>query len=300
MKLFLLLAALSDCQLPDADRAFVANALRTWAEVRVKDLRLAPDAPLPRLIFFDERCVFDGQQASAHGGVIKVPNGNEIPPRLMTFAGSYDHGKPFLVQALPALWRAEQRHRDNPNLDRLMRSVFVHEMTHTVQTRAFDQRLTALEQRHRIDRLTDDIVQDRFASNAEYVTAYQAERDLLYAAAAETDPKLRRQKAKEALRMARERRDRFFTGDSKYLAELEEIFLGMEGAAQWAAFRALVADGASRDEALTLIRGGRRWSQDEGLALFLVIDALMPGKWQSKVLGQKVTPAWRLLADVAD
>ena len=300
MKLFLLLAILNDCQLADADRTFVVEALHTWDEVRVKALRLPADAPLPRLIFFDERCVFDGEDASAHAGVIRLPDGNEVPPRVVTFAGSYGTGKPFVVQALPPIWRAEQRHRENPGLDRLMRSVFVHEMTHTVQTPAFDERLTALERRHKIDHLTDDIVQDRFASDEAFVAAYKAERDLLYAIAAEPDPKLRRQKAKDAVRMARARRERFFTGDVKYLNELEEIFLGMEGAAQWAAFRAAVDDGATREEAIAMInRGGRRWSQDEGLALFLAIDALMPGKWQAKVFGKRPAPVWELLNDAA-
>lgn len=296
MKLFVLLAALADCHVAETDRAFIADALRTWDEVRAKDLRL-PAAPLPRMIFFDARCVLDGGEPYAHGGVIRLPDGNEIPPRVMTFAGSYAGGKPFLVQALPTLWRAEARHRENPNLDRLMRAVFVHEMTHTVQTRAFGDRLTEIEQKHRIDELNDDIVQDRFGSNAEYVAAYEAERDLLYAVAAEPVLQLRRDKAKQAARMARERRKRFL---SAHLAELEEIFLGMEGAAQWAAFRAAVADGATRDEAIaSMKRGGRRWSQDEGFALFLAIDSLMPGKWQKRVLGEKAAPVWRLLAEAA-
>ncbi|HEY0156598.1 MAG TPA: hypothetical protein VGF28_04835 [Thermoanaerobaculia bacterium] len=300
MKLFLLLAVLSDCRLADADRAFMAAALQTWDEVRTQDLQLESDARLPRVLFFDERCVFEGTSASAHGGVIKVPNGNEIPARAMAFAGSYDGGKPFLVQALPPVWRAEQRHRDNPALDRLMRSVFVHEMTHTVQTRAFDERLTELEARHKIEALDDDIVQTRFASNAEFAAAFKEERDLLYAIAAQPDARLRREAAKEAVRLAKARRARFFTGDSRYLAELEEIFLGMEGAAQWAAFRAAIRDGATREEALDLVnKGARRWSQDEGLALFLAIDALMPGKWQKKVFGEKPTPVWKLLEQAA-
>jgi hypothetical protein len=291
--LFLLLAVLSDCQF--ADRPFIGHAIRTWDAVRHDSIHIDA-APLPRLIFFDERCVLDGERAYAHNGTIKLPDGNEVPPQLMTFAGSYDGQKPFLIQALPPVWRAVERHRDNPQLDRLMRAVFVHEMTHTVQTKAFGERLTEIEKQYALKDLNDDIVQDRFKSNPEYVAAFKAELDALYAVSAEPDPARRRVLARDALRMAQERRARYFTGETAWLAEIEEIFLGMEGAANWAAFRAAILDGATREEAIKLInRGGRIWSQDEGLALFLAVDALMPGKWQEKVFGQATTGAWTLL-----
>jgi hypothetical protein len=294
MKLFILLAALSDCPIADADRAFVAHALQTWDKVRVKHLQVT-DAARPRLIFFDERCVFDGDTAAAHGGMVKLPGGEEVPARLMTFASAHED-KPYLVQALPALWRAEERHRNNPNLDQIMRAVFVHEMTHTAQTKAFGDRIGTIERQYKIENLDDDIVQRHFAENAEYVAAYEKERDLLYAIAAKPDREL----AKQAVRMVKERRARFFTGDQAHLAELEEIFLGMEGAAQWAAFRAVMEDGATREEAIAAMTRSRRWwSQDEGLALFLAIDALMPGKWQKKVFGGKATPVWALLEEGA-
>jgi hypothetical protein len=291
--LFLLLAVLSDC--PISDRPFIGNAIRTWDAVRHDSLHIDA-APLPRLIFFDERCVLDGERAYAHHGTIKLPDGNEVPPQLMTFAGSYDGQKPFLIQALPSVWRTVERHHDNPQLDRLMRAVFVHEMTHTVQTRAFGERLTELEKLHNLTDLNDDIVQDRFKTNPEYVAAFKAELDALYAVSAEQDPARRRVLARDVLRMAQERRAKYFVADHAWMAEIEEIFLGMEGAANWAAYRAAVLDGASREEAINLInRGGRIWSQDEGLALFLAIDALMPGNWQEQVLGARAGGVWDLL-----
>ncbi|HEX8616796.1 MAG TPA: hypothetical protein VF911_04330 [Thermoanaerobaculia bacterium] len=295
--LFLLLAVLSDCATPD--RAFIGTAIRTWDAVRVDSLHVDA-APLPRLVFFDERCVIDGERVYAHHGQIKLPSGDTVPPQLMTFAGTYDGQKPFLIQALPPVWRTVERHRDNPHLDRLMRAVFVHEMTHTVQTRAFGERLTALETLYKIENLNDDIVQDRFKHDPEYVKTYQEERALLYSIAAERDAVLRKELAREAVKHARARRARYFTGDSAWLAEIEEIFLGMEGAAQWAAYRAAILDGATHEEAILLMtRGGRVWSQDEGLALFLAIDALMPGQWQEKVFGATAVGAWDLLEEAA-
>jgi hypothetical protein len=297
MPFFLLLTLLSDCSLAEADRAFVANAVKTWESVRTESLRIEP-SPLPRLIFFDERCALDGERAFAHGGMIPLPDGKSVPAQLMTFAGSYDGQKPFLVQALAPVWRTHERHRNNPDLDRLMRAVFVHEMTHTVQTRAFGARLTELEQQYAIEGLNDDIVQNRMKSNAEYVKAFDEERALLYRVASESGTELRKELAREVLQRAKARRARYFTGDRAWLAEVEEIFLGMEGAANWAAYRAAMRDGASPKEAIDLInRGGRSWSQDEGLALFLAIDALMPGEWQAKVFGARATGVWKVLEE---
>ena len=47
--------------------------------------------------------------------------------------------------------------------------------------------------------------------------------------------------------------------------------------------------GGNDAEALRLVRDNRKyWSQDEGLALFLLVDALVPG-WQARVFS--ATPA---------
>jgi hypothetical protein len=276
-----------------ADRAFLDESLATWEVVRAEALKIGP-APLPTFIVFDDQCVWRDGVGSTHAGTIALPDGNEVPAAIMTFAGSHE-GKPFLVMALPAMWRAEKRHRDNPRLDLLIRSVFVHEMTHTRQAASFGGRLTELETKHKLEDLNDDIVQQRFADRDGFSAAFAKERDLLYAIANEPDAKRRRALAKDALRTIRERRAHYFRGDDAFYAELEEIFLGMEGVANWAGFRAAMHAGLSRDEAITLMQGSRKWfSQDEGLALFLAIDALKQG-WQKRVFSKKPVAAFRLL-----
>jgi hypothetical protein len=271
-----------------SDRAFVDGAIDGWQSVREHDLGL-PDAPLPLLVFFDERCVWRGGVAAKHDGVIAVPGDGEVPARVISFAGVDDDGAPFLVMALPSVWRTEPRHRDNPRLDLLLRCVFVHEMTHTRQARSFGKRLDEIEAKHAIE-LDDDIVQTRFGERDGFRFAYEKERDLLFAA---TD----KGAAREALRLARERRARFFTGADAVYAELEEIFLGMEGVANWAAVRAAMREGSSAADAVTFIRGGgKKWSQDEGLALFLAIDLLVP-QWQKRVFRENPVPVWTLLEE---
>jgi hypothetical protein len=276
-----------------ADRTFLDESLTTWEVVRAESLKIGP-APLPTFIVFDDQCVWRDGKGSAHAGTIALPDGNEVPAAIMTFAGSHE-GKPFLVMALPAMWRAEKRHRDNPRLDLLIRSVFVHEMTHTRQAASFGGRLTELETRHKLEDLNDDIVQQRFADRDGFTAAFAKERDLLYAVANEPDAARRRALAKDALRAIRERRAHYFQGHDAFYAELEEIFLGMEGVANWAGFRAAMHAGLSRDEAITLMQGSRKWfSQDEGLALFLAVDALKQG-WQKQVFRKKPVPAFRVL-----
>jgi hypothetical protein len=277
----------------DADRAFLDASLKTWEAVRADALQIAP-APLPTFILFDEKCVWRDGKGTAHAGTIALPDGNEVPAAVMAFASAHE-GKPFLVMALPAMWRTEKRHRDNPRLDLLIRVVFVHEMTHTRQAGSFGGRIGELEAQYKIEDLDDDIVQKRFAERDGFRAAFVKERDLLYAIANESNADRRRALAKEALSAIRERRARYFRGDDSHFAELEEIFLGMEGVANWAGLRAAMHAGLPRDEAITLMQGSRKWfSQDEGLALFLAIDALTPG-WQKRVFRDKAEGAFALL-----
>jgi hypothetical protein len=280
------------CVLPASDRAFLDSAVQAWEAVRAGDLQLAP-APLPTFIVFDQHCVWRDGRGSSHDGTIRLPDGNEIPARVMSFASTHE-GKAFLVFALPAIWRAEERYKDDPRLELRLRSVFIHEMTHTRQSDSLGARLTELETQHKIENLNDDIVQQRFASRDGFTAAFEKERDLLYAIANESDAKRRRSMMKEAARAIDERRAGYFIGDDAFYAELEEIFLGMEGLANWAGFRAAMRAGLTRDEAIALMQGSRKWfSQDEGLALFLAIDALHP-HWQKRVLDAKPAPAFQV------
>ena len=156
---------------------------------------------------------------------------------------------------------------------------------------SFGGRLT--EARTRQLELNDDIVQQRFADRDGFAAAFAKERDLLYAAANEPDAKRRRALAKDALRAIRERRVHYFQGEDVFYAELEEIFLGMEGVANWAGFRAAMHAGLSRDEAITLMQGSRNGSRRMKTALFWAIDSLKPAA--ERIFREKPVAAFRLL-----
>jgi hypothetical protein len=256
------------------------------------------------VIFFDSSCIWQiNARGTAspltgvpHQGQIKVPDESTIDATVTSFAATYGaDDRPFLVMALPAVWRQEPRHAANPDLERLMRSVFVHEMTHTAQGHSAALRLRELEKRSPLPAdLTDDIVQQRFSEVPGFREAYETERDLLFRAAAETDAGRRRALAAEALDAMTARRARYFSGPNATFGDLEDLFLNMEGVANWAAYRAAVRELASPADAVTFIRRARSWSQDEGLALFLVIDSLLPG-WQRQVFLDKPAPVINLL-----
>ena len=119
---------------------------------------------------------------------------------LATFAAAYGaENRPFFVMAMPSLWRAEERHKNDPHLDLLIRAVFVHEMTHTLQTPVLGPRLDDLITRHKLpEDLDDDVVQKRFGDRPGFREAYERERDLLFRAVAEPDRARRRALAGEA------------------------------------------------------------------------------------------------------
>lgn len=279
-----------ECALSAADREWIADLDQTWTRVSAEALMLKHPVE-PRIVYFDEKCVWDGA-GKRHAGEIVLPSGDKVPVQLVTFASTFgDPPKPFLVMAMPSIWRATPRHANDPNLERVMRAVFVHEMTHTQQTAALGTRIGELAQALGIpdDEMSDDIVQQRFGENDAFRAAYEKERDLFYRAAREKD----RAVARQAVAAMKNRRARFFQGRNAPFAELEEIFLMMEGVANWAAYKASGED-------LQRMRGSRKWwSQDEGLAIFVTIDALLP-RWQRRVFAERPASLLTLLEEASE
>jgi hypothetical protein len=295
----------TDCALTGAERGWIDRSLSAWRLVRAEHLRVDDDATPPSIVFFNERCVFEGAGGSpwrgiAHGGSVMLPDGKAIPPQVASFAAPYaGRSRVFFAMALPSIWLGAGL-QSELGLETMMTAVLVHEMTHTRQFAAYTPRLDALEQRHGLgDALNDDIVQDTFRANPDFVAAYEAERDLLYRAAAAPDESEARSLTGTALALMRARRARFFTGEDASLGELEEIFLTMEGIAQSAGFAwlthprgAAIAPNAALPG---MRRGGRQWSQDEGLAIMLVVDRLVPD-WQARAFSPAPATAMGLLA----
>jgi hypothetical protein len=284
----------ASCDLSTSDSAWISTALDGWR--RVSTSIPTPPTRYPILVFFDSLCVHrldrgEGVAAShsfqaaghdfaltssEHGGVIRLPDGDSVPPRLVSFASRLRNGNMFFVMSLPAVWSASGR---GPRADVLATAVFMHEFAHT-QSPALGARIDALIRRGLPQDVDDDIIQKRFDSLPAFQRAYEAERDLLFESASAPSRAAAVIAARRALALMEQRRARFLRGANAIYADAEDVFLSMEGSGQWAAYLWLIdpQGGAMRPEDAVpfLRRGGRRWSQDEGLALLLVLSRLDP------------------------
>jgi len=276
-----------------ADRSWVEQALANWPIVERRELHLAP-SPLPTIITIDASCTYIATprpgnrllwQGTPHGDTITFPGGKTAPFGVISFAAP-DEGKAttgFFAMSLPSVWRAKNI-QSGLGLERLMDGVLLHEMTHTRQFYFVNPRMDKLTaQYHLSDDIGDDSIQDTFEKNPAYVADYEAERDLLYAAAAAPTAAEAKALARQALAKFRARRARWFTGDAEKWKPIDDIFLTMEGLGQWSMYAWFTdKQGPGLDPAKVLpeVRRKRnRWTQDEGLALFLVVNRLVPD-WQ--------------------
>jgi hypothetical protein len=275
-----------------------------------------PDAPAPQVVLFDDTCVYTNSPVTAgdvppvdgprlrgaklpwralpHGGKIRMPDGSEQPVGLMSFTSSTQETGPYFAMSAPSYW-AKLGHED-PNG---FTGVFLHEFAHTRQVAGMGPAIAPIDASWPYEgELDDDAVQKHFESDPEYVTAYTAERDLLYRAADAATVDEARSLAAEALSMMRSRRERWFTADKALFAKVEDIFLAMEGVGQWTAYAWLAhpeGGGLDREAAIKKMLGRRRWwVQDEGLALLLVVDRLLPD-WPALEFGVPATGALELL-----
>lgn len=308
------------CPFEGENAAWTEAALDAWELVRDTRLRLPPAAP-PEVVLFDATCVFrlsatgrtpegfrpleDGLSArngalkvwsAPHAGQVRLPDGQTVPARPLAFAAQGADGYVFFVMALPSLWRDVPSMQKNPAL---LNAVLVHEISHVRQVGALGRRLDALTASGVLPPdATDDIVQARFGNDAAFSAAVARETDLLYRAAAAAELQDTRRLAAEALASMDRRRAQAFTGRDADFAEIEDVFLTFEGAGNWAGY-AWLSDpeggDLSRDAAVEVMRGGRKWwSQEQGLALFLALDRLDPD-WPDKVYGEQAALATDLL-----
>ena len=289
------------CTMDPADRAWLEAALLRWEHASGSWLRLAHE-PLPTVLTADRHCAytltggeFGQMSALPHNGATFPAGGADLPLGPVSFADGPDR----FVMTLPSVWRAAGV-TSEVGLEQLMQGVLLHEIMHTRQAGLAAQSLASIEQRSGLGGdLSDDNIQEHFAEDTAYRAAYEAERDLLFAAAAAPTDAEARTLARTALHSLRDRRARFFTGPNGWLEDADDVFLSMEGTGQWLIYRDLVAaDGPAlgAPEALVAVRrGGRFWSQDEGLALMLVVDRLLPD-WKARAFREPDWRAERMLA----
>lgn len=293
------------CPFEGENREWTQRALLGWQRVNHHALKIAQPVP-PVMVLFDAKCSFtlkpvpdDTQPGTlsaggfrylssgvAHQGKIALPDGQTVPAQLTSFAAPLPDGTMSFVMALPPIWLAQAKGNDRALL---ATAVFMHEFTHT-QSAGFGRRIDALAKRGLPADVDDDVIQTRFASRPGFAASFKREQEMLWEAAAAPNMKDARALVRRVLRVIDNRRERYFKGPDGVYAPAEDLFLTLEGTGQYALYRWLTdpkGGAMSKPDALAFARrDGKRWSQDQGLAIYLVLDRLWVD-WPPATFGAK-------------
>jgi hypothetical protein len=260
------------------------------------------------VVVADKTCQFNGTggalplrwKGRRHGGALRLPDGSAPPVGVMSFAGATANGAPFFVMSLPSVWRAGGV-KSALGVERLMDGVLLHEMMHTRQFAKASPGIAALERELGTD-ISDDALQDKFSKDPAYAAAWRAENDRFYSALLDPNPVIARRQFRQALAMMAERRRRFLSGPNRAWADADRLFLAMEGMGQWLIYRWINRATPNAAPTATTLepvrRGGKWWTQEEGLALFLLLDRFLPD-WRRNQATADPTRLDALLAKAA-
>lgn len=273
------------------DRAWLQGALANWEVAEQDWLGLSP-APLAQVVVIDADCTYtlpqgrvDHAISARHNGATIDLGEMQLPLGPIAFAD----GSGRFVMSLPSVWRASGI-TSTTDFGVFLQGVMLHEIMHTRQSSLASDALDAIALESVGAVADDDRIQEEFKADPDYVAVYNDERDLLFAAAqAETD-EIARGLAARALASMRARRAQWFVEERAHFAELENVFLTMEGVGQYLMYRNYLAQPEmSADTALAATMRGGWWSQDQGLALVLALDRLLPD-WRERAFRE---PDWR-------
>jgi hypothetical protein len=291
------------CALSPSDQAWLDRSVAAWNFTARNITRLRLPSSFEAEIF-DAHCVLKSSTALAGGANrwsaaphlarIKLPTGESVPVGVTSFAsGNARSG--FFVMSTPSVWRGKVK--GGPlGLDTLMVAVLLHEGSHVAQVPTYGKRMDALSsQYHLPDSFGDDSIQERFQHNREFAASVDRETGLLLDAARSQDRKQAVRLASEARRLMRARQARWFKDG--YLAPAEDIWLTMEGSAQWAGYQWLVRRGGYPPAVAEAGFGtrGKKWTQKEGFALFMALDRLTGGSWKRHAFGDGVATGLDML-----
>lgn len=212
----------------------------------------------------------------AHSGKIMLPDSSMVPIAIMSFAGITPSGARFFVMPLPEFWKKTRLSGQTISLDHLLTGIFLHEFSHSQVAAAFNDRLNELEKKMIPSLLfSDNILQDYFSENDSYVKDFRMETMYFYDAAVSDNPVVKRQSFRKGIHLLYKRHSHYLKTDSLVaLQEADRLFLTMEGLGQYVMLIWLThPEGAGytiSDAMPGVRRGGKQWSQEEGLALCML------------------------------
>lgn len=211
-----------------------------------------------------------------HSGKIMLPDSSIVPVDMMSFASITPSGTRFFVMPLPVFWEKSGISSTTISLDHLLTGIFLHEFSHSQIAGAFNDRLNELEKKMNASVLfSDNILQDYFAGNDHYIKDFRMETMNFYNAAFSDNPVAKKQALRIGINLLNKRHAQYFETDSlASLQEADRLFLTLEGLGQYTMLTWLThPEGAGytiTDAMPDVRRGGKQWSQEEGLALCML------------------------------
>lgn len=235
-----------------------------------------------------------------HNDTLTLPDHSVIPVNLLSFAAEIPaENKSFFVMPLPGFWQQAGVSGKELGLENLITGVFIHEFSHSQQMQNFGRKMTEFEKQTNYGiEFSDDIVQHIFEKDTTYLRMYKKEIDIFYGSA--KNNVFDSNAVKAGLSLMKQRQHKYFRGEYEKLNEIDDFFLTMEGLGQYSMFLWLTnpkGGNVKRETAIEGVRrGGKWWSQDEGFALFLILDKLTkPANWARDMFGNKTESVTNLI-----
>jgi hypothetical protein len=286
------------CSLSPSDRAWLDRSMAAW-NYASSELSGIGHVKSIEAIFFDHECVVTSASAmnggpnswsgKEHRGKIVLPDGASIDPIVTSFAGSAED-RGFFVMSTPSVWRAAKVDPRGTTLENLMTFVLLHEASHVAQMPTYGEQVSAAIKRHNLpDDINDDSIQQSFKGDEEIADVVAREASLFAAAGTAKDRDVAISLVRSARSLMKQRYARWYTGERAYMAELEPVFLTLEGSGQWLGYSWGVSPqgaGLDPDVFRPAILKDKWWTQREGLAAFLALDRLVGSDWRAEAFGR--------------
>jgi hypothetical protein len=302
------------CAVPATDQAWIDKTIEAWRYTRknISHIQLVPNTTI---VLFSSTCMLASKNAlfgeeapvwtaTAITDHVPLPIlGDEaVPISVIARAQDFDDGKASLfVMSTPTIWRAAKVPGGTSfDLETLMTAVMLHEATHVSQGTTYMAGFSKLAEALKLpEDWNDDSLQKKFEKNKTFSNSIAQEINLLFAAAAAKEDREAVRLAQQARVLIATRRARYYRGLQTKLGKVEDLFLTLEGSAQWVGYSWLIdKSGANISEADALAQFARRanwWSQVEGAALMLAINRLDRGAWRSIAFGNGTKAGVELL-----
>lgn len=283
-------------------------------ELVAKEIVKLPDHDPPLMLFYDSEYLYtnsagklgDGVKVTGpsffgkelswikikHNDSITLPTGLRVPVGLMSFTGSIENGSKdaFFVMGVPSFWKNANVKSKELGDENLYTSVFLHEFAHSQQNKNFGVKLDEFDRNYEFElELNDDMIQEVFKNDSQYTEDIKSEIKTFYKAASADDINEAKIIAKKGLEKYNKRQQQYFTKDREVYTSIDNFFLTMEGIGQYVAVAWLIhPKGADLNMQVAvdgMRRGGRWWSQDEGLALFLIYTKIAKPNLAKEMFG---------------